>query len=178
MIANQSTFNFLSTNSDFFEIPFFQRAYVWEEDNWSDLYEELLDEKRNHFLGSVIIRKNENNSKYKYSIIDGQQRLTTISILIRVCYDIIHRYSEEVTENDRNLLNSTMGNMIFHWSKDEHGKAVLKPVIKHSMVDEPNYSRVILQGLTKDEMNNIILDSEMEKEKKVKKLKNQKIAIY
>ena len=84
MIASQSTFNFLSTNSDFYEIPFFQREYVWEQNNLSDLYEELLDEKSNHFLGSVIIRKNENNSKYKYSIIDGQQRLTTISILVRL----------------------------------------------------------------------------------------------
>lgn len=174
MIASQSTFNFLSTNSDFYEIPFFQREYVWEQNNWSDLYEELLDEKSNHFLGSVIIRKNENNSKYKYSIIDGQQRLTTISILVRVCYDTILRYSEDVTDDDKMLLNSTMGTMIYHWSKDEHGKSVLKPVIKHSMVDEPNYSKVILHGLTKDEMDNITLDSEMEKQKNKKKVEKSK----
>lgn len=175
MKAHESTFAFLSTNSDFYEIPFFQRGYVWEESNWSDLYEDLLNENSNHFLGSVIIRKNDTNSGCKYSIIDGQQRLTTISILIRVCYDTFFRYTKEVTENDRRLYDSQMGTMIYHWTQDEQMKSIIKPVIKHSLVDEPNYKKVILDGLTKEDMDKIILDSEMMKQKKTEKSNDNNI---
>lgn len=175
MQANESDFTFLSTITDFYEIPFFQRGYVWEESNWEDLFNDLLDENSNHFLGSVIIRdtKNSGVGLCNYSIIDGQQRLTTISILIRVCYDIYYRY-KNLTEGDKSLYNSQMGNMIYHWTEDEQGQSVLKPVIQHSMVDAPHFERVILYGLTKEEMDKITLDSEMVKEKNQKKAEKSK----
>lgn len=176
MQAHESNFTFLSTIPDFYEIPFFQRGYVWEESNWEELYNDLLDENSNHFLGSVIIRDIKKNSAgpCNYSIIDGQQRLTTISILIRVCYDICFRYRSNLTEGDKNLYNSQMGNMIYHWMANEQGQAVLKPVIQHSMVDAPNFERVILNGLTRDEMDKITLDSEIIKEKNQKKAEKSK----
>ena len=171
MKAAESNFTFLSTMSDFYEIPFFQRGYVWEESNWEDLFNDLLDGNSNHFLGSVIIRDTGKKGfgLCNYSIIDGQQRLTTISILIRVCYDTYFRYKNSITENDKSLYNSQMGNMIYHWVEDEQGQSVLKPVIQHSMVDAPHFEKVILNGLTKDEMDEITLDSEMVKEKNQKK---------
>ncbi len=176
MQAEQSNFTFLSTITDFYEIPFFQRGYVWEESNWEDLFNDLLDENSNHFLGSVIIRdtKKSGAGLCNYSIIDGQQRLTTISILIRVCYDTYFRYKSNITEGDKNLYNSQMGNMIYHWAENEQGQSVLKPVIQHSMVDAPHFERVILNGLTKDEMDKITLDSEMVKEKNQKKAEKSK----
>lgn len=171
MHAHESNFTFLSTITDFYEIPFFQRGYVWEETNWEDLFNDLLDENSDHFLGSIIIKdsKKAHDGFCNYSIIDGQQRLTTISILIRVCYDIYCRYKVNLTEGDKNLYNSQMGNMIYHWAENEQGQPVLKPVIQHSMVDASNFERVILKGLTRDEMNQITLDSEMIKEKNQKK---------
>lgn len=39
------------------EIPFFQRAYVWNDDNWKDLLEDLLKNSGSHFLGSIILRE-------------------------------------------------------------------------------------------------------------------------
>lgn len=176
MQAHESNFTFLSTITDFYEIPFFQRGYVWEESNWEDLFNDLLDENSNHFLGSVIIRdtKKSGAGLCNYSIIDGQQRLTTISILIRVCYDTYFRYKSNLTEGDKNLYNSQMGNMIYHWAENEQGQSVLKPVIQHSMVDAPNFEKVILDGLTKDDMDKITLDSEMVKEKNQKKAEKSK----
>lgn len=180
MKAYESNFIFLSIMTDFYEIPFFQRGYVWEESNWEDLFNDLLDENSNHFLGSIIIRDTKKSSVGlgSYSIIDGQQRLTTISILIRVCYDTYFRYKSNLTENDKSLYNSQMGNMIYHWTKNEQGQSVLKPVIQHSMVDAPHFKKVILNGLTKDEMDKITLDSEMIKgnnQKKAKKSKDNNI---
>jgi len=39
------------------KIPFFQRAYVWEKNNWEDLLEELFEFSRSHFLGSLILKQ-------------------------------------------------------------------------------------------------------------------------
>ena len=74
------------------EIPFFQRAYVWNDDNWKDLLEDLLKTSGSHFLGSIILKraKSITGTADKAIIIDGQQRLTTLSILIKALYDSIY----------------------------------------------------------------------------------------
>lgn len=161
--------NFLFLKESFYTIPFFQRSYVWKESNWKELVDNLLDRESNHFLGSIIIRNEVSDKKYKlYSIIDGQQRLTTISILIRVCYDIYHR-TKQLSPNEISLYEQELGTMIFRWTKDEQKKLIRKVVIEHSLIDAPYFKKVISEGLTKDEMDEITLDSEMEKEKNQKK---------
>ena len=130
--AEQS--NFLFLKESFYSIPFFQRRYVWEEDNWKELLDNLLDKDSNHFLGSVII-KNDSSSR-THSIIDGQQRLTTISILIRVCYDIYHR-AKQLDSGEISYYEQELGMMIFRWAKDEQDKSIQKPVIEHSLIDAP-----------------------------------------
>ena len=162
--AEQS--NFLFLKESFYSIPFFQRRYVWEEDNWKELLDNLLDKDSNHFLGSVII-KNDSSSR-THSIIDGQQRLTTISILIRVCYDIYHR-AKQLDSGEISYYEQELGMMIFRWAKDEQDKSIQKPVIEHSLIDAPYYKRVVFKGLTQDEMDKIVLDSEMEKDSTHKK---------
>lgn len=165
MEAHESNFLFLGIAQDFYEVPFFQRGYVWQEKNWEDLWKDLIDDNSNHFLGSIIVRDNEGEDAYAYSIIDGQQRITTISILLRICYEVLiqNESPEKVS-----VYGSQIGNLIYHATFDEFDKPILKPVIKHSIVDAPNYERVILHGLTDEELLDITLDSEMEKEKNQK----------
>ena len=81
----------------FLEVPFFQRAYVWNQDNWEQLLNTLSQESSSIFLGAVILQKREKDgSRVKsYAVIDGQQRLTTLSILLCACYDHV--------KNDRSL---------------------------------------------------------------------------
>ena len=67
-----------------FIIPFFQRSYVWEEENWEALYDDVK-ENNNHFLGSIILKK-DGTSNQK-DIIDGQQRLTTLTLLLKAIFD-------------------------------------------------------------------------------------------
>ncbi|MDP2426039.1 MAG: DUF262 domain-containing HNH endonuclease family protein, partial [bacterium] len=85
-------------NSIFFRIPFFQRPYVWKSDNWVEFYETLKESiinKKSTFLGSIILKdtgdrfdfNSENWEKPIYEVIDGQQRLTTISLFFRAYYD-------------------------------------------------------------------------------------------
>lgn len=71
-------------------IPRNQRRYVWKEENWKDLLEDLefseSDTKRSHFMGSIVLEKNDNGDKGEgvevYSIIDGQQRITTFLLFL------------------------------------------------------------------------------------------------
>lgn len=73
-----------------YQIPRNQRRYVWEKDNWKDLLEDLkfsiVDSKRAHFMGSIVLEKKDLGNKgegvEEYSIIDGQQRMTTFILLL------------------------------------------------------------------------------------------------
>ena len=78
----------MKRNSVVYTIPFFQRGYVWDKDNWNQLYDSLMSDDEANFLGAIILKNGEyvNDIMYK-SVIDGQQRLTTISILARAIND-------------------------------------------------------------------------------------------
>lgn len=72
-------------------IPFFQRTYVWKEEQWSRLLEDMeyiSASGKEYFLGSIILKSNPTPSDSQIgdirTIIDGQQRLTTMSIFMKV----------------------------------------------------------------------------------------------
>jgi len=91
MDAGKRAINELFTGNKIFDIPFFQRSYVWDEPQWERLLEDVEDVSRTrvpHFLGSVILKQELTDSSGTVgdvrTVIDGQQRLTTISILLKV----------------------------------------------------------------------------------------------
>ena len=71
-------------NGRSYRVPAFQRDYSWKEEHWEDLWLDLqeLTAKRSsqHYMGSLVLMQNE--SPEEYTIIDGQQRIATLSILI------------------------------------------------------------------------------------------------
>lgn len=79
-----------------FEIPGYQRQYSWQDDNFHDLFDDIRGAMENgenqYFLGSIILQLTgrEANGGGRYDVVDGQQRLTTLSILIAVLRDSIH----------------------------------------------------------------------------------------
>jgi uncharacterized protein with ParB-like and HNH nuclease domain len=103
-----------------FDAPLFQRPYVWEEnDNWSPMWEAIrgLAEKRlaservrPHFLGAIVLDQLETGTGRinLRQIIDGQQRLTTLQIILAAARDLSSKllqpkYSqsfEKLTKND------------------------------------------------------------------------------
>ena len=71
------------------EIPFFQRQYVWDEKEWErflDDMEQISISKKPYFLGSVILKQQQtpSDSDEKRTVVDGQQRLTTLNIFFKV----------------------------------------------------------------------------------------------
>lgn len=152
MKAEDKSFCFLATPS-YYDIPFFQRAYVWNEENWSELFSNLTDRKQNHFLGSIIL-KNElatSGSVARFSVIDGQQRLTTLSILLRACYDHIVRHASEYGY-DADILKTCQVNMNNLLFVSEGGiKQTLHVKINHSHLDRKAFEKVINGDLDKDD---------------------------
>lgn len=91
MEAGKKTISDIFNGNRILEIPFFQRAYVWDKDQWSRLLEdmeEISQQNKPYFLGSVILKQQMTNTTKSVSdvrtLIDGQQRLTTLSIFFKV----------------------------------------------------------------------------------------------
>lgn len=70
----------LIKNGRTFMVPRFQRDYSWEEEQWDDLWYDLvnLEEEDFHYMGYLVLQNSPTN---EYLVIDGQQRLTTLSII-------------------------------------------------------------------------------------------------
>ncbi len=101
---NNSTKKTLSSVFDktIFNIPRYQRAYSWEESNWRELWDDIknnvLEKDKEHFLGAIIYYHGDSGgSRYThYEVIDGQQRITTLTILMRVLYEKLRENNVEV----------------------------------------------------------------------------------
>ena len=127
------------------KIPYFQRDYVWDEDNWDSMIAELRDYDGSHFLGSLILKQiTKQSGKPGYAlVIDGQQRLTTLSILLRALFDSFP------ADQENRALKGNFYNCLFY--SDEKGKECVK--IDHSRRDKEGYQRVIKGEITADEIN-------------------------
>ena len=78
-------------NDRYFEIPRYQRGYAWEKQQIRDLFDDIkeaIDSNSNHYIGTVVLSKCAADPK-KYYVVDGQQRLTTITLLIAQLLQII-----------------------------------------------------------------------------------------
>lgn len=80
---NEITLGRAFSNNVQYEIPRYQRKYVWNEKQWKNLIEDIINTmnstaENNHFIGSFIYEKKKTN----WLIVDGQQRLTTLTLLI------------------------------------------------------------------------------------------------
>ena len=92
MDAHKALITNIFNNSTLVEVPFFQRSYVWKEDLWARLLEDMefvVKTKKPHFLGSIILKegrkpKQGENFADCRTIVDGQQRLTTFLIFMKV----------------------------------------------------------------------------------------------
>jgi uncharacterized protein with ParB-like and HNH nuclease domain len=91
MQAGRSTINDIFNQNKVLEIPFFQRAYVWNIDQWERFLEDMemvSITNKPYFLGSVILKQQLTQSTQsvgdRRTVIDGQQRLTTLCIFFKV----------------------------------------------------------------------------------------------
>lgn len=111
-----------------FKIPNYQRGYSWERNQWQDLKKdlELLPSLRNHFTGTLVLRlgmkqdgkiRDEEGRTYQvFDVIDGQQRLTTLVILL----DVIR--NEFATLGEEKLANGIRE--MYLWVRNKNGESI------------------------------------------------------
>lgn len=137
MKAEARSLTFLA-NEGSVKIPFFQRAYVWNENNWEELISNLLDSGKRHFLGSLILKQVDVQSgdTKQVLVIDGQQRLTTLSILLRALFNSFDQQLQDRCKQDGKF------DVCLFFKKDMFGDD-LYVKIEHSKVDRKHYQQVI-----------------------------------
>lgn len=138
MKAEAKGFKFLSLEGKV-KIPFFQRSYVWYKDNWEDLLSELSN-KTTNFLGSIILKQLPSSSgeSKQLEVVDEQQRLTTLSILLKALYDT---FTPELKENCK----GDIWGLLFY--KKDFASANYEIKIEHSQVDAEAYQSVMQAGI-------------------------------
>ena len=79
--AQPVNLNDILANGKKYKVPTFQRDYSWKEENWDELWEDIEAVKEHnqpHYMGAIVLQSLGSDT---YTIIDGQQRLATLSIL-------------------------------------------------------------------------------------------------
>ncbi len=113
-----------------FVIPVYQRKYDWKNDNCRQLYDDLKkivrDKRDSHFFGSIVSSVEGNGGRTEYHIIDGQQRLTTVSLLLLAIRNLIAQ-GKVTAQQDR--LDEQIGQrfLLAPWAKEED-RIKLRPV--------------------------------------------------
>ena len=107
-------------------IPDYQRPYAWEDEEcqtlWDDIFtfafpdddKDAFNTNDAYFLGAIVTYKNDNRQS---EVIDGQQRLTTLLLLLRAFYDRFEHMADKPSKDMRNVISQCI------WQTDEFGNA-------------------------------------------------------
>jgi len=100
-----TSFGDLISNGKIYRVPTFQRDYSWNEENWEDLWQDILglhnDPESSHYMGALVLQSSGTSDK-EFTIIDGQQRLATLSIIAIAVIEKIKRLVEREDEAEAN----------------------------------------------------------------------------
>lgn len=110
-----------------YQIPVYQRNYDWKKDNCLELFNDVInayEQERTHFLGTVVqVQQDEEGGLKHYIIVDGQQRMTSIYLLLKALYD---KGDDSDKEEIKGLLFNESASHDF--DKQEKNKLKLKPI--------------------------------------------------
>lgn len=102
-VEDPTVANIMSTDMlKIYDIPRYQREYTWNQRDWANLYDDITQNDAGYFLGSFIVVNGTVNSKMDtihYEVIDGQQRLTTLSLLLAALYTRIMEHKDSIDDD-------------------------------------------------------------------------------
>ena len=100
-----ASFGDLLGNGKRYQVPLFQRDYSWTEENWEDLWQDILglhqNPKTSHYMGAIVLQNSRESDK-EFTIIDGQQRLATLSIIAIVVINKIKTLASQGNKPEEN----------------------------------------------------------------------------
>lgn len=113
--TNTENLNDILANSKIYKVLLYQRDYAWDEDNWEDLWNdivEIYERDQRHYMGAIVIQNVGNKT---FHIIDGQQRLVTLSLIVLAVVKNIQGLIDAGIERENNqeriaiLMNKYIG---------------------------------------------------------------------
>ena len=114
-----------------FIIPVYQRNYDWKQDNCKQLYDDLVKiikkDRKSHFFGSVVSVHTDGEDN-EFLIIDGQQRVTTISILLLAMYNLM--MEKVMVPEKSNLPDKIKKTYLIDEFEEDESCIKLKPIKK------------------------------------------------
>ncbi|MEZ2276889.1 MAG: DUF262 domain-containing protein [Microcoleus sp.] len=100
-----TSFGDLIGNGKIYRVPPFQRDYSWTEENWEDLWQDILMLHNNlsvsHYMGALVLQSSATADK-EFTVIDGQQRLATLSIIAVTVIEKIRLLVEQNVQPEAN----------------------------------------------------------------------------
>ena len=99
------TLNTIIGNGKSYQVPIYQRDYSWDKDDWEDLWNDIeeIPSDKTHYLGYLVLQPIKDGEE-SFWIIDGQQRLTTLSILALAITALLDKWTKEnVDANDNKI---------------------------------------------------------------------------
>jgi Protein of unknown function DUF262/Protein of unknown function (DUF1524) len=155
-VDQKTIFLLLSDKKSDFLIPDYQRPYAWEESQcqtlWDDIFSfafpdnncDKFDSNEEYFLGSIVTFENDQNKK---EVIDGQQRLTTLMLLLRAFYTKFGSMQDENSKSTRERIAQCL------WKTNEFGQADLNVLKIDSEVatdnDKDEFLEILRTGIVR-----------------------------
>ena len=151
-ISKENLIKLFNTGTNQYVIPFFQRPYVWKNEDCENLYDNLIETyevgktnaNKEHFIGTVITKNSPASTQMtaQFDLVDGQQRMTTFSLLIKALANSIDLEQEKA----KALYENLNGSLFF---KDPYGEVNYR--IIHNRLDKKAFSKVMDSDGTSDE---------------------------
>jgi uncharacterized protein with ParB-like and HNH nuclease domain len=120
-----------------YEIPAYQRDYSWDTEQWEQMWNDLSDFKNNaveeHFLGPLIVTPSEEGGD-TFEVIDGQQRLTTLQIIIAIIRDCwIQMGDKSISKSGVSVPNKQMTAELIY---------SLTPAVRHNFTPNKHLKKI------------------------------------
>lgn len=128
MKANEKTIlRFLESLDTKFIVPIYQRKYSWKIEEAKKLFDDIIftakNDFRNHFFGSIVTLYNDKSRDREYIIIDGQQRITSITLILLCIYKLA---KNKVIEVDDRLKEKILNQYIINKYSDSYDNLKLR----------------------------------------------------
>ena len=121
---------FMDGSKKRFVIPVYQRNYDWKQENCKQLFDDLVKVenggRRTHFFGSIVSVYQPSGRTTEFLVVDGQQRLTTVSLLLLAIYNLLK--AGKVNSADANLAQRIYEEYLVDKFQPEETRVKLKPV--------------------------------------------------
>jgi len=118
-----------------FEIPKYQREYTWGTAQWENLFDDLSENESGYFLGTIICIDTTFDAinAPKREVVDGQQRLTTLSILFAALYSTLNQYRAQMSDDQQSDMLQLKRRLVL---KGSQSQIRVVPQIQNNNLDD------------------------------------------